>query len=173
MTVNYFFTLFAFEWSKILSLSISSHNFTYISEEFSMKKLFVLSLIILVTVASCSDDPVSDSVDRLTLGTGLGRGTITGVTQSFIQNPDSDGVLIQWMLESRRDISGGYIVSILIEQKIGNDYVNKILFDYEPTEDYPVYYYIDSFYHDLGTGSFRATCYVGNKRIASQTYTVH
>jgi len=137
-----------------------------------MKVLLPFFLIMCIFIASCADNPADEGVNRLILGTGLGRGTITGVTQSFALPPGAEGVLIQWKLETKDDIGGGYIVSILIEQKVGDSYKEKRIFDYQPTDDYPVFYYIDSFYHKFGIGSFRATAYVGNRRIASQTYTV-
>ena len=123
--------------------------------------------------SACSDNTVSDDTEnKLTLGTGLGHGTVTGVSDSFTLDPDGEGVLIQWMLESKRDMGGGYIVSILIEEKVGDEYVERILYDYESTEENFVFYYIDSFYHQLGVGNFRATGFVGSSEVASQTYTV-
>ncbi len=138
-----------------------------------MKKLVNLILVILVITTGCSDNPASDDIqDRLRLGTGLGRGTVTGITDTFYMNPDTGGVLIQWMLESKYDLGGGHIISILIEEKVGENYVERKLFDYEPADDINVYYYIHSFYHQLGPGIFRATGIVGHRKAASQTYTV-
>ena len=88
-----------------------------------MKKLVNLILVLLVITTGCSDDPVSDDMqDRLRLGTGLEHGTVTGVTDNFYLNPDTGGVLIQWMLESKYDMGGGHIISILIEEKAGVEF---------------------------------------------------
>jgi len=138
-----------------------------------MKKLYFLISLLIFLSSACSDSTVSDDTEnKLILGTGLGHGTVTGVSDSFNLDPDGEGVLIQWMLESKRDMGGGYIVSILIEEKVGDEYVERILYDYEPTEENFVFYYIDSFYHQLGVGNFRAAGFVGSGKVASQTYTV-
>ena len=138
-----------------------------------MKKSYILAAFLIFISSGCSDNTVSENtVNKLSLGTGLGHGTVTGVSDSFALDPDGKGVLIQWMLESKRDMGGGYIVSILIEEKAGDEYVERILYDYEPTEENFVFYYIDSFYHQLGVGNFRATGFVGSGKVASQAYTV-
>lgn len=138
-----------------------------------MKKLLIPAFLVMVIFSACSKNTVSDDTEnKLTLGTGLGRGTVTGATDTFTLDPQADGVLIQWMLESKIDMGGGYLISILIEERVGDNFIERVLYDYDYTDESFVFYYIDSFYHQIGAGDFRATGLVNNMKVASQTYSV-
>jgi hypothetical protein len=135
------------------------------------KILFALLSPLLLAFNSCSNSS-SDSENKLTLGTGLGRGVITGITDTFSVEPGKEGVLIQFMLESKNDMSGGYLISIHLEQLIDGKYIHIRFFDYGLSDTAPQFYYINSFYHIYGSGSFRATGMVGDRIIAWSAYTV-
>ena len=137
-----------------------------------MKTIFPLLIPLLFCLAGCGDSPTDDYIDRLVLGTGLGHGVVTGISDVFVIKPESDGVLLHWALESKYDMGGGFMISILVEQKIGDAFVERQLIDYEPLDDTDIYYYIESFYHIHGTGTFRANAIVGFRKVASQEYTV-
>ena len=64
------------------------------------------------------------------------------------------------------------MISILVEQKIGETWIELRLFDYGLTDDTPSFYYLGSFFHSFGLGTFRATGFLGNRRIAWTTYIV-
>jgi hypothetical protein len=136
-----------------------------------IKILFIVLSLFLLSFNSCSNSS-SDSENKLTLGTGIGRGIITGITDIFSVDPGKDGVVIQFMLESKNDMSGGYTISILIEQLVDNKYIFRRLFDYGLSNDAPQFYYINSFYHIYGSGSFVATGLVGDRIVAKCSYTV-
>jgi hypothetical protein len=141
-----------------------------------MKKILLISIALIAAFLfaySCSNDPSSDGVDRLTLGTGLGPGKVTGNGEIFTVKDGEDGVLIYFNLESKSDIGGGKMISILIEQKIGEIWYERRLFDYGLTDNMPSYYYLGSFFHSFGIGSFRATGFMGNRRLARASYIVN
>jgi len=134
-------------------------------------RLFIVfSVIMLIT--GCGN-PVSDEDrDYLTLGTGIGHGKVTGAGETFAIPSGSDGVLIHWALESRNDIGRGLFLAMLIEQKTGDQWIERRLYEYTPIPDTEVYFLIDSFYHQFGTGTFRATAISGIRKVAYRQYTV-
>ncbi len=119
----------------------------------------------------CSDTGSDDTENTLILGTGLGHGIVTGATESFTGDSEDGSVIIYWSLETKHDMSG-YRLRVLIEEKAGNKWNERRIFDYGIIADTLIYYYIDSFYHEFGTGTFRATAFISDNDVASTEYMV-
>ncbi len=136
-----------------------------------MRQFYLIFICSFVIISGCSDTGHDDTEDTLILGTGLDHGTVTGATETFLGNPETGAVIIYWSLETKHDMSG-YRLRLLIEEKVGSKWNERRLFDYGIIGDILVYYYIDSFYHDYGIGTFRATVFIGERDVASTEYTV-
>jgi hypothetical protein len=134
-------------------------------------RLFItLAAILLIT--GCGNPASDDDRDYLTLGTGIGHGKVTGSGDVFVLTSGSNHVLIHWALESKHDIGGGLFLAMLIEQKTGDQWIERRLYEYTPLTETEVYFVIDSFDHQFGTGTFRATAISGIRKVASRQYTV-
>ncbi len=135
-------------------------------------KSFLIVLVLLAFQAGCSSTAGDEYTDSLTIGTGLGHGTVTGAGDTFAIPQGSDGILLHFALESKYDIGRGYAISLLVQEFVDGRYIDRTWIDYEPLDEIDVHYLIESFYHDQGTGKFRATFIAGIRAVASRDYTI-
>lgn len=135
-------------------------------------KFSSLLACILLLAAACADTVSDADTDRLTIGTGLGDGVVTGTADRFLVSPGSEGILLHWAIESRYDIGRGSELALLLEENVDGRWVERELFEYGPVDSIEVYYLIESYYHDRGAGLFRATVISGIRIVASREYMI-
>jgi hypothetical protein len=116
----------------------------------------ILLLALAAVLSGCGNSPTSSPVyeDSLTFGTGRHGLDLTGVTNTFAGNL----VTVYWRVESRDPLNGA--VEFVLEKKNGVQYETVYRFpdNLVGQNDHVL---ISSFYNVYGTGTFRATAYVG------------
>jgi hypothetical protein len=121
--------------------------------------LFIL-MILFAALGGCGDSPTSprEYTDSLTLGTGRRGIDLTGETTVF----SGPLVTVYWRVESREALRGAD-VEFTVEKKNGAEYeiVYGCLYQLANQEDHVV---ISPYYHFYGSGTFRATGYIGSGR---------
>ncbi len=128
-----------------------------------MRPYFSIFLACAAIVCAGCNSPTSSRqyADSITLGTGRHGIDLTGTASAFYGVPDKDGnplTTIYWRVESKEKLRGAD-VQFKVEKSTGVfwEYVYETIYEMTEQDDYVV---IGSYYHQYGSGKFRATGYI-------------